>query len=146
MEVFQKSLRITPKPRGFHLIDREIAEALGREIAGISIGTLHLFLKHTSASLTLGENYEREVRDDLESFFNDIASEEKPYYTHTYEGADDMPAHIKSVMIGASITIPITDGRLNLGTWQGIYLNEHRNHAGSREVVATIIGAKNEKE
>jgi secondary thiamine-phosphate synthase enzyme len=146
MEVFQKSLRITPKPRGFHLIDREIAEALGREIAGISIGTLHLFLKHTSASLALGENYEREVRDDLESFFNDIASEEKPYYTHTYEGADDMPAHIKSVMIGASITIPITDGRLNLGTWQGIYLNEHRNHAGSREVVATIIGAKNEKE
>jgi secondary thiamine-phosphate synthase enzyme len=140
MEVFQKRLRIMPKPRGFHLIDREIIEALGREIAGISIGTLHLFLKHTSASLALGENYEREVRDDLESFFNDIASEEKPYYTHTYEGADDMPAHIKSVMIGASITIPITDGRLNLGTWQGIYLNEHRNHAGSREVVATIIG------
>jgi secondary thiamine-phosphate synthase enzyme len=140
MEVFQKSLRITPKPRGFHLIDREIIEALGREIAGISIGTLHLFLKHTSASLALGENYEREVRDDLESFFNDIASEEKPYYTHTYEGADDMPAHIKSVMIGASITIPITDGRLNLGTWQGIYLNEHRNHAGSREVVATVMG------
>jgi len=141
MKIFQKSLRIPPKPRGFHLIDREITQALSLEIAEISAGTLHLFLKHTSASLALGENYEREVRDDLEYFFNDIVSEEKPYYTHTYEGADDMPAHIKSVMIGASITIPITEGRLNMGTWQGIYLNEHRNHAGNREVVATIIGS-----
>ena len=141
MKVFQRSLRIPPKSRGFHLIDREIAQALGSDIAEIAAGTLHLFLKHTSASPALGENYEREVRDDLESFFDEIASEDKPYYTHTYEGADDMPAHIKSVMIGVSITIPITDGRLNLGTWQGIYLNEHRNHAGSREVVATIMGS-----
>ncbi len=139
MKVFQKSLHLPAKARGFHLIDREISRALSQEISEISAGTLHLFLKHTSASLALGENYEREVRDDLESFFNEIAAENKPYYTHTYEGADDMPAHIKSVMIGASITIPITDGRLNLGTWQGIYLNEHRNHASSREVVATII-------
>jgi len=141
MKVSQKSLHLPAKSRGFHLIDREIAQALNLEIAEISTGTLHLFLKHTSASLALGENYEREVRDDLESFFTEIASEDKPYYTHTYEGADDMPAHIKSVMIGASITIPITDGRLNLGTWQGIYLNEHRNHAGSREIVATVMGA-----
>ncbi len=140
MKLFQKSLHLPPQSRGFHLIDREITQALRQEISEISAGTLHLFLKHTSASLALGENYEREVRDDLECFFNDIVSEDKPYYTHTYEGADDMPAHIKSVMIGASITIPITDGRLNLGTWQGIYLNEHRNHAGSREIVATIMG------
>ena len=140
MKVFQKSLHLPAKARGFHLIDREISQALSQEISEISAGTLHLFLKHTSASLALGENYEREVRDDLESFFNEIAAENKPYYTHTYEGADDMPAHIKSVMIGASVTIPITDGRLNLGTWQGIYLNEHRNHAGSREIVATVMG------
>ncbi len=140
MKVSQKSFHLPAKSRGFHLIDREISEALRNVLAEISTGTLHLFLKHTSASLALGENYEREVRDDLESFFTEIASEDKPYYTHTYEGADDMPAHIKSVMIGASITIPITDGRLNLGTWQGIYLNEHRNHAGSREIVATVMG------
>ena len=141
MKVSQKSLHLSAKSRGFHLIDREISEALRNALAEISTGTLHLFLKHTSASLALGENYEREVRDDLESFFNEIASEDKPYYTHTYEGEDDMPAHIKSVMIGTSITIPITDGKLNLGTWQGIYLNEHRNHAGSREIVATITGS-----
>jgi len=140
MKVSQKSLHLPAKSRGFHLIDREIAQALNLEIAEISTGTLHLFLKHTSASLALGENYEREVRDDLESFFTEIASEDKIYYTHTYEGADDMPAHIKSVMIGTSITIPITEGKLNLGTWQGIYLNEHRTHAGSREIVATVMG------
>ena len=128
------------KKRGFHLIDKEINHELKNEIASVNIGTLNLFLKHTSASLALGENYEKEVRDDLESFFNDVVDEDKPYYTHTYEGKDDMPAHIKSVMIGASLTIPITDGRLNLGTWQGIYLNEHRNHASAREIVATIMG------
>ena len=140
MNVIQKSIKITPKRRGFYLIDKEIYHALKYDIATIKIGTLNLFLKHTSASLALGENYEREVRDDLESFFNDVVDEDKPYYTHTYEGKDDMPAHIKSVMIGISLTIPITDGRLNLGTWQGIYLNEHRNNASSREVVATIMG------
>ena len=140
MKITQKTIHLNPKYRGFHLIDREIAQALNEELASINIGTLNLFFKHTSASLALGENYEKEVRDDLESFFNDIVDEDKPYYTHTYEGKDDMPAHIKSVMIGATLTVPITDGQLNLGTWQGIYLNEHRNHAGSHEVVATIMG------
>ena len=140
MNVIQKTIHLNQKTRGFHLIDSEIVQALDKEISTISIGTLNLFLKHTSASLALGENYEKEVRDDLESFFNDVVDEDKPYYTHTYEGKDDMPAHIKSVTIGLSLTIPITDGQLNLGTWQGIYLNEHRNHAGLREIVATIMG------
>ncbi len=140
MKVFQKRIQLKPRSRGFHLIDSEILSVLKREIATIEQGTLHLFLKHTSASLALGENYEREVRDDLESFFNEVVSEDKPYYTHTYEGSDDMPAHIKSVMIGVSLTIPITQGELNLGVWQGIYLNEHRNHANSRELVVTIMG------
>ncbi len=135
----QKSIMISPKRRGFHLIDRQIVEALP-ELSTIMIGSLHLFLKHTSASICVGENYEKEVRNDLESFFNDIVTESKPYYTHTYEGEDDMPAHIKSIMIGASLTIPITEGKLNLGTWQGIYLNEHRNHASYREIVATLSG------
>lgn len=140
MNIQQKTISLTPKQRGFHPIDNEINRELKNEIASVNIGTLNLFLKHTSASLALGENYEKEVRDDLESFFNDVVDEDKPYYTHTYEGKDDMPAHIKSVMIGATLTIPITDGRLNLGTWQGIYLNEHRNHAGSRTLVVTIMG------
>jgi secondary thiamine-phosphate synthase enzyme len=140
MKVFQKSFCIPPKPKGFHLIDNIIHSNLSTEISNIQTGTLNLLLKHTSASLALGENYEKEVRDDLESFFDDIVSEEKPYYTHIYEGKDDMPAHIKSTIIGASLTIPITNGRLNLGTWQGIYLNEHRYRALEREIVATIIG------
>jgi secondary thiamine-phosphate synthase enzyme len=140
MKIHQKTISLIAKQRGFHLIDNELNRELKSEIASVSIGTLNLFLKHTSASLALGENYEKEVRDDLESFFNDMVDEDKPYYTHTYEGKDDMPAHIKSVMIGATLTIPITDGRLNLGTWQGVYLNEHRNHAGSRTLVATIMG------
>jgi len=141
MQVIQKTINLLSKSRGFHLIDNEINQELKNEIASVNIGTLNLFLKHTSASLALGENYEKEVRDDLESFFNDVVDEEKPYYTHTYEGKDDMPAHIKSVMIGASLTIPITDGQLNLGTWQGIYLNEHRNDASGREIIVTIMGA-----
>ena len=129
---------LTPKKRGFYIIDKEIKQALV-DISDIQIGTLNIFLKHTSASLAFGENYEKEVRDDLENFFTELA-DDKPYYTHTYEGADDMPSHVKSVMIGASLTIPITDGKLNLGTWQGIYLNEHRDRAGSREVVLTVMG------
>ncbi|HHS92005.1 MAG TPA: YjbQ family protein [Campylobacterales bacterium] len=136
----QKTISLTPKQRGFHLIDHEINRELKNEIASINIGTLNLFLQHTSASLALGENYEKEVRDDLESFFNDVVDEDKPYYTHTYEGKDDMPGHIKSIMIGVSLTIPITNGQLNLGTWQGIYLNEHRNRASGRTLVATVMG------
>ena len=139
MNVKQKSILMAPKPRGFHIIDQEIQKAF-LEINDIHVGTLHLFLKHTSASLALGENYEANVRDDLENFFNDVVDEDKPYFTHTYEGKDDMPAHIKSLMMGVSLTIPITNGKLNLGTWQGIYLNEHRDSAGSREIVMTVVG------
>lgn len=141
MKTIQITINIPAKPRGFHLIDEVIQDALASDIAQMRVGTLHIFLKHTSASLALGENYEKEVRDDLESFFNDVVDEDKPYYTHTYEGKDDMPAHIKSVIIGASVSVPITDGRLNLGTWQGIYLNEHRDFASAREVVLTVMGA-----
>lgn len=140
MRIIQKSIFLEPKPRGFHIIDQEIQKEL-LEIRDISVGTLQLFLKHTSASLALGENCEANVREDLENFFNDIVAEDKPYYTHNYEGKDDMPAHIKSLMMGVSLTIPITDGRLNLGTWQGIYLNEHRDRGGRREVVMTLIAA-----
>jgi secondary thiamine-phosphate synthase enzyme len=140
MRIIQKSFSISPKPKGFHLIDDEISKHLSNEIATFRVGLLHLFLKHTSASITLGENFEKEVRDDLESFFDDIVSEDKPYYTHTYEGRDDMPSHIKSTMLGVSLTIPISNGKMNLGTWQGIYLNEHRLHGSGRKIVATICG------
>jgi len=138
MKIVQKSIILSPKRRGFHVIDQEIEDNLP-EIKDINAGTLNILLKHTSASLALGENYEKEVRDDLENFFTELA-DDKPYYTHTYEGVDDMPSHVKSVIIGASLTIPITDGKLNLGTWQGIYLNEHRDRGGSREVVLTVVG------
>ncbi len=138
MKIFQKSIHFSPLKRGFHLIEAEILRKVP-EIGEIEVGMLHLFLKHTSASLCLGENADPSVRKDLERFFGDIA-DEKPYYTHTYEGRDDMPAHIKSVMIGVSLTIPITNGKLNMGTWQGIYLNEHRERAGGRTIVATVTG------
>ncbi len=138
MKIFQKSIHFAPLKRGFHLIEAEILRKVP-EIGEIEVGMLHLFLKHTSASLCLGENADPSVRKDLERFFGDIA-DEKPYYTHTYEGRDDMPAHIKSVMIGVSLTIPITNGKLNMGTWQGIYLNEHRERAGGRTIVATVTG------
>lgn len=139
MKVYQETITVEVKSKGFHLIDGEVVRALP-QLLEIEVGTLHLFLQHTSASIALGENVEREVRDDLESFFNDIVDEDKPYYTHTYEGKDDMPAHIKAIMIGVSLTIPITNGRLNLGTWQGIYLGEHREHTSRRTLVATLQG------
>ena len=138
MKIFQKTFRLSPQKRGFHLIDTEILHSV-EEIGEIERGILHLFLKHTSASLCLGENADPSVREDLEHFFSDIA-DDKPYYIHTYEGRDDMPAHIKSIMIGTSLTIPITQGRLNLGTWQGIYLNEYREYAEGRSIVATVMG------
>jgi secondary thiamine-phosphate synthase enzyme len=139
MKIFQKTITIKPKPRGFHIIDDEILDALPN-IREFKVATLTLLLQHTSASLSLGENYEKEVRDDLESFVNLLAPENSPYFTHTLEGSDDMPAHIKSTLIGVNLTLPITDGKLNLGTWQGIYLGEHRDFAGSRKIVATIYG------
>jgi len=138
MKIFQKSFKLPPMPRGFHLIDRIVHETF-RTMGPVETGTLHLFLKHTSASLVLGENADPTVRSDLEHFFSELA-DDKPWFLHTLEGADDMPAHIKSVLIGTSLTVPITNGRMNLGTWQGFYLCEHRDHAGSREIVMTLTG------
>ena len=135
----QQILKITAKSRGFHLITDEVQSQLS-EIMTIKIGLLHLFIQHTSASIVVNENADPTVRQDLESHFNQFVPENAPYYRHVYEGDDDMPAHIKSSIIGSSISLPITDGQLNLGIWQGIYLCEHRNRAGARKLVATIQG------
>ncbi|MEZ4673475.1 MAG: secondary thiamine-phosphate synthase enzyme YjbQ [Caldilineaceae bacterium] len=135
----QRTIALTTRRRGFHLITDEIVGQLP-ELRTINVGVAHLFIQHTSASLALNENVEPEVRADLEAHFNLLVPEEEPHYTHTYEGPDDMPAHIKAVLIGSSLTVPITDGRLNLGTWQGIYLCEHRNRARGRRIVVTLWG------
>jgi secondary thiamine-phosphate synthase enzyme len=135
----QKTLHLTPKPRGFHLITSEVVNQLP-ELSALSVGILQLFIQHTSASLTINENADATVRQDFESHFNRYIPEGAPYYQHDYEGDDDMPAHLKASTLGCSVQIPITQGRLNLGTWQGIYLGEHRNQAGSRRVIATIWG------
>lgn len=135
----QKEFNLTSKPRGFHLITDEILNAV-EEIASLQIGVLHIFIQHTSAALTLNENADPSVRVDFERYFNRLAPENEAYYTHTYEGPDDMPAHLKSSLLGASLTIPITNGTLNLGTWQGIYLCEARDRASSRHLIATIQG------
>jgi len=135
----QKEISLNPRPRGFHLITNEILQNI-QEIGDISIGTMEIFIKHTSASLTINEDADPTVRDDFESHFNQIVPENAPYYKHTIEGPDDMPSHLKSSILGSSVTIPITNGTLNLGTWQGIYLCEHRNHGGSRNVVLTLTG------
>ena len=134
--MFQIGITLRPHSRGFHLITSEIEESLP-ELP--ECGLLHLFIKHTSAALSLNENADPDVQTDLEAAFNHIVREREPYYQHTCEGDDDMPAHIKSTMIGASVTIPISRHRLNLGTWQGIYLCEFRNRASGRHIVATII-------
>lgn len=134
----QRTLRLAARRRGFHIITGEVIEALP-ELAEISVGVLHLFIQHTSASLSINENADSDVPLDLESSLSAIAPEDFPH-RHTCEGPDDMPAHVKSSLLGASLSIPISDGRLNLGTWQGIYLCEHRNHGGSRRVVATLWG------
>lgn len=138
MKIEQKEFNLKSKSRGFHLITNEILSNL-KELSSFKVGTLNLFIKHTSASLTINENCDSSVRDDMERFVNDVISN-KAYFEHTYEGDDDMPAHLKSSIFGSNITIPITNGKLNLGTWQGIYLGEHRDYGGSRKVVATIIG------
>jgi secondary thiamine-phosphate synthase enzyme len=139
MTWIQKEFSLGAKKRGFHLVTSEVAAKIP-EVRNIRCGILHLFIKHTSASLTLNENADPSVRADMERHFNVIAPEGATYYTHDTEGADDMPAHIKSSLLGASVTIPITEGRLNLGTWQGIYLCEHRDYGGSRSIVATLFG------
>lgn len=135
----QYEFRLAPKKRGFHLITQEVLEALPA-LRSVHCGLLHLFIQHTSASLTINENADPTVRGDLERHFNHFVPERAPYYEHDYEGDDDMPAHIKSSILGASVSVPITEGRLNLGTWQGIYLCEHRNRGGSRSLVATLQG------
>ncbi len=138
-EWVQKEIILPPKKRGFHLVTREIVGQVP-EISDFAIGLATFFIQHTSASLSLNENADPTVRGDLESWFNRSVAENEPYYIHNYEGSDDMPAHIKAVLLGSSLTIPITNGRLNLGTWQGIYLNEHRNRARGRRLVVTLIG------
>ena len=135
----QKEICISSKPRGFHLITREIIENFS-EINKISKGILHIFIKHTSASLTINENSDSTVQLDFEDHFNEMVPENQPYYRHTMEGSDDMPAHLKSSILGSSIQLPITEGSLNLGTWQGIYLCEHRNHSVPRTLVLTAWG------
>ncbi|RXJ67709.1 hypothetical protein CRV08_10090 [Halarcobacter ebronensis] len=139
MKMLQKEFKLKLHHRGFHLITNDIMKNIEDEIKDFQIGTLNLFIKHTSASLSINENCDSSVRSDMEVFFNDVVSN-RSYFEHTYEGDDDMPAHIKSSILGCSLTIPITNGKLNLGTWQGIYLGEHRNFGEARTIVATIIG------
>lgn len=140
MKFFQHEISLPPFERGFHLITRHIERSIP-EIREISVGQLQVFIKHTSASLTINENADPTVRTDFESHFNKMVPENAPYYRHTTEGPDDMPAHIKSSLMGSSVTIPISNGRLNLGTWQGVYLCEHRDYGGSRQLVLTAFGA-----
>ncbi|WP_421717706.1 secondary thiamine-phosphate synthase enzyme YjbQ [Algiphilus sp.] len=135
----QKELRLRARPRGFHLITDEIRSALP-ELAAVEVGLLQLFLLHTSASLTINQNADPRVRGDFEGWCNQAVSESAPYFQHVDEGSEDMPAHIKSSLFGCALTIPIRNGALALGTWQGIYLGEHRNHGGERRVMATLWG------
>jgi secondary thiamine-phosphate synthase enzyme len=136
----QKTITLSAKSRGFHIITNDVLENIP-ELKDLKTGILHLFIKHTSASLTINENADPTVRTDFESHFNMLAPENQSYYQHTFEGSDDIPAHLKASLLGSSISIPITDGRLNLGMWQGIYLCEHRNHGSDRELVITIQGS-----
>jgi secondary thiamine-phosphate synthase enzyme len=139
MKFFQREITLPPVKRGFHLITANVIRSLP-EISRISIGQLHVFIKHTSASLTINENADPTVRADFESHFNKMVPENAQYYEHDSEGSDDMPAHLKSALLGSSIVIPVSNGSLNLGMWQGIYLCEHRNHGGSRQIVLTLYG------
>ncbi len=139
--IFQKEIKLSAKTRGFHLVTEEVTQQIP-EIKEVSMGFLQIFIKHTSAGLTINENADPTVREDFESHFNKMVPEDQPYYKHTLEGSDDMPAHIKAALLGSSLQIPITNGHLNLGTWQGIYLCEHRDHGGSRKLVLTISGAR----
>lgn len=139
MNFFQKEIKLPKKERGFHLITEIITYYLP-EISKIKIGQLHVFIKHTSASLTINENADPTVRIDFENHINKMIPENLSYYHHTFEGSDDMPAHLKASFLGNSVTIPITNGKLNLGIWQGVYLGEHRDNGGSRRLVVTAFG------
>ena len=135
----QRTIRLPARPRGFHLVTHEVVDALP-ELEGIQVGLLHLLIQHTSASLALNEDASADVRRDFETWFDQAVPEGAPYWTHTLEGADDMPAHVKAALLGPSLTLPIAGGRLALGTWQGIYLCEHRDRGGPRSLVATAWG------
>jgi secondary thiamine-phosphate synthase enzyme len=135
----QRQIRLPPARRGFHLVTREVEQAVP-ELAGIGVGVAHVFIRHTSASLTLNENASRDVLRDFASWFDRAVPDGAPYFTHTLEGPDDMPSHIKSALLDSSLTIPVSDGRLALGTWQGIYLCEHRDDAGPRSLTVTVWG------
>ncbi|MEQ1530840.1 MAG: secondary thiamine-phosphate synthase enzyme YjbQ [Methylococcales bacterium] len=135
----QKEITLKPRSRGFHLVTDEILNQCP-ELKSFKIGMMHVFIKHSSASLTINENAAPEVRVDFENYFNHVAPENQPYYRHLDEGSDDLPAHLKASLLGCSLTIPITNGRPNLGIWQGLYLCEHRNYGGSRTLVVTING------
>ena len=136
---FQKEVVLKARSRGFHLISQELLNQLP-ELKQVSIGMMNILIKHTSASLTINENADPSVRDDFESFFSRLVPENEPYYTHIFEGSDDLPAHLKSSLLGSSLNLPITNGAVNLGVWQGIYLCEHRNQGGRRALVVTING------
>jgi secondary thiamine-phosphate synthase enzyme len=137
----QREVRLEARPRGFHLITHEVVDALP-ELGELQVGLLHLLIQHTSASLALNENASADVRRDFESWFNQAVPERARYWTHTAEGSDDMPAHVKASLLGPSLTLPVTAGRLALGTWQGVYLCEHRDRGGARRVLATAWGAE----
>lgn len=139
MEFYQQEITLPPHQRGYHLITSDIVSALP-EIGKIKVGMLHVFIKHTSASLTINENADPTVREDFESHMNVLVPESATYFKHTLEGPDDMTSHIKSSLMGCELNIPITNGRLNMGIWQGIYLCEHRNYGGQRNIVITAQG------
>ena len=135
----QREIHLKPKQRGFHLVTDEVLRELP-ELCNVRVGLMNVFILHTSASLTINENADPTVRQDFESYFSHAVPEDEPYYRHQDEGSDDLPAHIKSSLLGCSLNIPVGEGRLKLGTWQGIYLCEHRNHGGSRRIIATVQG------
>ena len=139
MKIEQQSIRLKERKRGFHLITSEIEQAFP-EIREFKKGICHVFIQHTSASLAINEDEDPTVRKDFEYFFNKIVPEDDPNYIHNYEGDDDMPAHLKAALLGCSVSIPVHNGRLAFGTWQGIYLCEHRNHGGSRNIMVTVMG------
>lgn len=141
MTWIRREITLRPRPRGFHLITGEIAEAVP-ELREIAVGLAHVFIRHTSASLTLNENASPDVRRDFETWFSAAVPEDDPGWTHTLEGPDDMPAHVKASLLGASVTVPVAGGRLDLGTWQGVYLCEHRNRGGARTLVITVTGER----
>jgi secondary thiamine-phosphate synthase enzyme len=135
----QREITLRPRPRGFHLVTDELVGGVP-ELREVRVGLAHLFIRHTSASLTLNENASPDVRDDFESYFDEAVPEDAPYWTHTIEGPDDMPAHIKASLLGPALTVPVAQGRLALGTWQGVYLCEHRERGGPRSVIVTVLG------